>query len=81
MDGSQHAELNDDKPEFIFFGTCQQLAKVSDLNVKIGSELIPPVEHVTNLGCHIDRCLINTQHINKLVSTLFWTLHYINTIR
>ena len=74
-------KLNDDKTEFIIFGTCQQLAKVSDLNIKIGSDIIPPVEHVRNLGYQMDSYLLNTQYINKLVSTLLWTLCDINTVR
>ena len=81
MDGSQHAEVNVDKTEFIIFGTHQQLAKVSDLNIKIGCESIPPTEHIRSLGYQMDSYLMNTQNMNKLVSTLFGTLHDINTIR
>ena len=29
-------KLNDEKTEFIIFGTCQQLAKISDINITIG---------------------------------------------
>ena len=64
--GVNMLELNDDKTEFIIFGTHQQLAIISDLNIKIGSELIPPVEHMGNLGYQLDSYLKNTQHTNKL---------------
>ena len=53
-------KLNDDKTEFIIFGTCQQLAKVSHLNIKIGSELMPLVEHVKNLGYQMNSYIMNT---------------------
>ena len=69
--GVNNINLNDDKTSFIIFGTHQELAKVSDLNIKIGYKLIPPVKHVRNLGYQVDSDLMNTQHINKLVSTLF----------
>ena len=43
-------KLNDEKTEFIIFGTCQQLAQISDINLTIGSTKIHPVEEVRNLG-------------------------------
>ena len=29
-------KLNNEKTEFIIFGTCQQLAKISDISIKVG---------------------------------------------
>ena len=43
-------KLNDKKTEFIIFGTCQQLAKISDISIKVGSMKVQPVEDVRNLG-------------------------------
>ena len=59
-------KLNDEKTEFIIFGTCQQLAKISDINITIGSTKIHPVEEVRNLGYFMDKLLKNSVHVNKL---------------
>ena len=42
-------KLNDDKTEFIIFGTCQQLKKIDHITIRIGSENIVPVGHVTEI--------------------------------
>ena len=42
-------KLNE-KTEFIIFETCQQLAKISDISIKVGSMKIQPVDEVRNLG-------------------------------
>ena len=60
-------KLNDDKTEFIIFGIYQQLAKVSELSIKSGSEPIPLIEHVRELGYQMDNYLMCTKYINKLV--------------
>ena len=36
-------KLNDDKTEFIIFGTCQQLKKIDHIAIRIGSENIVPI--------------------------------------
>ena len=43
-------KLNDDKTEFIIFGTHQQLKKIDYITIRICSENIVPIEHVRNLG-------------------------------
>ena len=57
-------KLNDEKTEFIIFGTCQQLANISDINITIGSTKIHPVEEVRNLGYFMDKLLKNKGHVN-----------------
>ena len=43
-------KLNDTKTEFILLGTNQQIKLVQDINIKIGDEVIHPVQSVRNLG-------------------------------
>ena len=71
-------KLNDDKTEFIIFGTCQQLKKIDHITIRIGSENIVPVEHVRNLGFLMDKVYKNTNHINNLSSLL---CHQLRNIR
>ena len=59
------------KLNFIIFGTCQQLAKISDISIKVGSIKIQPIEEVRNLGFFMDRFLKNSVHINKLSAAMF----------
>ena len=74
-------KLNDDKTEFIIFGTHQQLKKIDHITISIGSENIVPIEHVRNLGFFMDKLCKNTMHINKLSSSLCHQLRNIQNIR
>ena len=70
-------KLNDDKTEFIIFGTCQQLAKISAISITIGSTKIHPFGEVRNLGYNMDKLLKNMAHVNKLTATMFHNLRNI----
>ena len=72
---------NDDKTEFIIFGTRQQLAKVQEITIAIGDTIIQPVEYVRNLGFFMDNLIKNDIHINKLTSSLYHHLQNIHKIR
>ena len=74
-------KLNDDKTEFIIFGTHQQLAKISDITITIESTKIHPVEKVRNLGYYMDKLLKNMAHVNKLIATMFHNLRNIKQIQ
>ena len=53
MDDSQQAD-DDDKTEFIVFGSRQQLSKIGEVSINIGRVQIQPVDHVRNLRYHMD---------------------------
>ena len=74
-------KLNDDKTEFIIFGTHQQLKKIDHITIGIGSRNTVPIEHVRNLGFFMDKLFKNTMHINKLFSSLCHQLNNIQNIR
>ena len=73
-------KLNDDKMEFVIFGTRQQLKKVINVQVCIGNTEVIPVEPVMNLGFFMDKLLKNTNHVNKLTSSLEYQLNNIKRI-
>ena len=50
-------KLNDEKTEFIIFGTRQQLKKVTDISVHIGNTEVVLVGSVRNLGFFMDKLL------------------------
>ena len=74
-------KLNDGKTEFIIFGTHQQLKKIDNITIKIGSKNIIPAEHVRNLGFFMDRFYKNTKHIDHLLSSLCYQLRNVCNIR
>ena len=73
-------KLNDDKTKFIILGTRQQLAKLSDVSIRIGSTTVLPVDYVCNLGFFLDRLLKNSNHVNRLTAGLFNQLRNISRI-
>ena len=58
-------KLNDEKTEFIMFGTKQQLSKVRSTSITIGDDSIDSVNQVCNLGYHMDSELRNNIHIKN----------------
>ena len=47
-------KLNDDKTEFIVFGSRQQLSKIGEVSINIGRVQVQLVDYVRNLGYHMD---------------------------
>ena len=74
-------KLNEEKTEFIIFGTHQQLKKNQNITIRIGSTNIIPADHIRNLGFMIDMFCKNTKHINHLSSSLCQQLRNIWNIR
>ena len=64
-------KLNEDKTEYIMFGTRHQLGKIEPLDSKVGPAFISPVEGVRNLGFYMENLLKNHHHINRICSQLF----------
>ena len=52
-------KLNDEKTEFIMFGTKQQLSKVPSTSITIGDVSIDSANQVHKLGYHMDSELRN----------------------
>ena len=69
------------KNDFIILWAHQQLAKISDINITIGSTKIHTVEEVRNLGYFMDKLLQNMVHVNKLSATMFHNLRNIKQIQ
>ena len=73
-------KLNDDKTEFIILGTRQQLAKLSDVSIRIENTTVLPVDYVCNLGFFLKKLLKNSNQVNRLTAGLFNQLRNINRI-
>ena len=68
-------KLNDDKTEFIIFGTHQQLKKINHITIRIGSENIVPIDHVRNLG------FLWTSSAKTLCTSTNFPLHCVFSLR
>ena len=73
--------LNDEKTEFLLISTCQQLAKVDLLPLRVGTMDIEPVNCIRNLHAWFDLLLSMETHINKVCSSGFYCLHNLRRIR
>ena len=74
-------KLNDNKTEFIILDTRQQLDKLSDVSIRIGSTTVLLVDYVCNLGFFLNRLLKNSNHVNRLTVGLFNQLRNISRIQ
>ena len=70
-------KLNDETLEFILIGTGQQLAKVGDISMKIGSDVIQPVDQFSNLEVYWNKLMTTMAHVNMLCGQLSCTIHAI----
>ena len=73
-------KLNDEKTEFIVFGTSKQLAKVGEISIAIGDTGVIPVDQVCDLGFFMDNVLRNHHHVSKITSTTYLNLQNIQRI-
>ena len=74
-------KLNNAKTEFLVLGTQQQLNKITDINIRIGDDIMEPTEFIRNLGAYFDSKLKGTSHVNRLPSTIYRSIKGITRIR
>ena len=74
-------KLNDAKTEFFALGTQQQLNKITDINIRIGDDIIEPTDFIRKLGAYFDSKLKGTSHVNRLSSTIYRSIKGITRIR
>jgi len=80
---SRRLQLNPSKTEFIWFGTRVSLKKsaANDLSLRVGSDVITPVNAVRNLGVTFDSELTMQRHVNKVASVCFHHIRRLKQIR
>ena len=70
-------KINDDKTEFLIIGCRQQMLKINDCTIRVGTTDIKPVSEVRNLGSWFDCNFSMSTHISKSYSAAFFWLHNI----
>jgi len=78
---SNRLKLNADKTEFIWLGTRQQLAKISNQSVTVGGKDVAPVQSVRNLGVFLDDQLTMDIHARNVVRSCFYHLRQLRSIQ
>ena len=74
-------KINDDKTEFLFIGSRQQLLKIHHCSVRVGTIDIKPVKLARNLGDWFDSHFsMSPTHISMSCSAAFFWLHNIKRI-
>ena len=73
--------INDDKTEFLLFGTRQQLDKLDPCSITVGTNRFSPSPCVRNLGWWFDSNLSMTDHINEACNAAFYHLHHLKRIK
>ena len=80
---SRRLQLNPLKTELMWFGSRVSLRKIAahDLSLRIGSNVINPVDVVRDLGVTFDSQLTMQRHINKVASACFHHIRRLKQIR
>ena len=75
-------KLNDDKTEFIMFGTKHQLSKTESASttIAISNTKVLSADHIHNLGFFMDNTPKNQVHINTLTCSTFNQMLHIKRI-
>ena len=74
-------KINDDKTELLGIGTNQQLAKVPNLSIKVGSADIKTSDTARNLGVIFDDKMTMEKHVNDISKRAFSQLRRLRQIR
>ena len=78
---SHKLKLNDDKTELLIIGSKQQLAKVPELSVKVGSSDVNKSNNARNLGVIFDSNMNLEKQVNNISKRAFFELKRIRQIR
>ena len=73
-------KINDDKTEFLVIGSRQQLLRIHQYSVRVGTIDIKPVKVARNLGAWFDSHFSMSTHISMSCSAAFFWLHNIKRI-
>ena len=77
-----HLQGNDDKTEFLIIAPKRKLSKLKPLpSIKIGSAAIAPATHVRNLGAIFDEHMSMSQHVSKVVQSVYFQIHRLSKLR
>ena len=68
------------RQSFWSVGTLSTNNKITDINIRIGKDIIEPTDFIRNLEAYFDSKLNGTSHVNKLSSTIYRSIKGIGRI-
>ena len=74
-------KLNDDKTEFLLFGSHQQLSMVNIEHINVGDSSIAAVSQARNLGAIFDSSMTMKPHISNVIRSSSFQFRNISRIR
>jgi len=74
-------KLNDSKTEVILLGSRQQLSKIEDFEVQIGSTKLKSCDNVRNLGVIFDSNVTMEKQVNNICKTSFYYIRLLGKLR
>ena len=74
-------KTNDDKIDFLFIGTSQQLTKVTISSLRVGNSVITPVSSARNLGSWFDAKLSMATNITRTCNSVSYDSYNLRRIR
>ena len=74
-------KLNDDKTEFIIFGTKAQLKKINTSDIVVGDARIKSCECVRDLGAMFDSAMSMKRHVSSVCKSCYFLLWKTKQIR
>jgi len=80
---SRRLQLNPSKTELIWFGSHVSLRKIAanDLSLRVGNDVVTPVDAARDLGVILDSELTMRRHVNKVASACFFHIRRLKQIR
>ena len=79
--GRNFLKLNDEKTEFILFGSEHDLKSLPELTVSVGDEEVKPSMTVRNLGAMLDSALTMIPHVNSITKACYFQIRNLSRIR
>ena len=76
-----YLKLNDDKTEFIMFGTQSALRSVSEWTVSVGEVEVLPSRTVRNIGAMMDSALTMKPHVDSIMKSCYVQMRNLSKIR
>ena len=76
-----YLKLNDDKTEFIVFGTQNALRSVSEWTVSVGDVEVLPSRTVRNIGAMMDSALTMQPHVHSVIKSCYVQMRNLSKIR
>jgi len=80
---SRRLQLNPSKTEITWFGSHVSLGKIAanDLSLRVGNDVVTPVDALRDLGVILDSELTMQRHVNKVAIACFLHIRHLKQIR